>query len=128
MPKNDEMDERINKVILSTIEFDPLLDKKLLRESTLSRREIYQLIFDAITYAEIINDSIENYLYNWMYNSTDVKDKWRMTINPCCMNRIASSARKIKKLMIINTPGILEFIINQNYTVEVHPHCIIMSF
>ena len=119
----------VSEIILSVTDINYLIDDKILKESTLSIDEFYQLTIEAISYSLYYEDDIDNYIYYWMF-SDEPKNYWRMSINPELLVSISEIINEIKTMLRIDKPAILDILINNenDCNVSVSNHYAILSF
>lgn len=121
VPKND--------IIFSTEVIEDTIDKILLKESTIQDIEFYELLIDTIMYINETGDSVENYLYYWVF-SDNIKDQWRAGIPLPTINEMAKKIKTIIKLLEIENPNLIEQLAMQQnfYSLSLHNKFVVLRF
>lgn len=119
----------ISEVILSVVGVNHLIDREILKDSTLSIDEFYQLAIDAIAYSIYYDDEIDNYIYYWI-STDDPENYWRMSINPELLVKISEIIHEIKNILKIDKPAVLNLLVNNetNCNVYASHHYVVLSF
>lgn len=121
VPKND--------IIFSTEVIEDTIDKILLKESAIQDIEFYELLIDTIMYINDTGDSVENYLYYWVF-SDNIKDHWRVGIPLAIINEMAKKIKTIIRLLEIENPNLIEQLAMQQnfYTLSLHNKFVVLRF
>ncbi len=120
----------ISNIILSISEINPIIEEDVLRCSTLSLEEFYQVAIDATIYSIQNKDSVDNYLYYWAFARSNEVTGWRMTIPSVIMNHISRIIKSTIVMLRLDNPVVLDVLSKSESSclVRLHKHFIVLSF
>ena len=118
-----------NDIIFSTEVVEDTIDKILLKESSIHDVEFYELLIDSIMYINETGDTVENYLYYWVF-SEKMEHQWRVGIPVSVVNEIAKKIKAIIKLLNIENPNLIEQLAMQEnfYSLSLYNNFAVLRF